>query len=60
MLELGPKAPHFAGRGGVFSLSLTKGLEIGSRLRMTEVVNDVLPDHPAGCRRSPRQASASD
>ena len=30
-------------------ISLTKGLEVGSNMRMTEVIADVLPDHdPAG------------
>ena len=30
-------------------LSLTKGLEQGSNKRMTEVINELLPDHPAAC-----------
>ncbi len=32
-------------RPGVPIVSLTKGLEVGSNMRMTEVIADVLPDH---------------
>ena len=37
-------------------ISLSKGLEQGSLLRMTEVVNSVLPDHPAGALTGPNLA----
>jgi len=37
-------------------VSLTKGLEEGTELRMTQVVNDVLPDHPAGVLSGPNIA----
>jgi glycerol-3-phosphate dehydrogenase (NAD(P)+) len=37
-------------------VSLTKGLESGTRLRMTEVVNEVLPGHPAGVLTGPNLA----
>jgi glycerol-3-phosphate dehydrogenase (NAD(P)+) len=37
-------------------VSLTKGLEQGSRLRMTEVINDVLPGHPYGVLTGPNLA----
>jgi glycerol-3-phosphate dehydrogenase (NAD(P)+) len=37
-------------------VSLTKGLEQGSGLRMTQVVNEVLPDHPAGVLSGPNLA----
>jgi glycerol-3-phosphate dehydrogenase (NAD(P)+) len=37
-------------------VSLTKGLEQGSRLRMTEVINDVLPGHPFGVLTGPNLA----
>ena len=47
-------APHV--RAWVPIVSLTKGLEQGSRLRMTQVVNEVLPDHPAGALTGPNLA----
>jgi glycerol-3-phosphate dehydrogenase (NAD(P)+) len=47
-------APHC--RAGVPVVSLTKGLEQGSRLRMTEVCGDVLPDSPAGVLTGPNLA----
>ena len=47
-------APHI--RAWVPVVSLTKGLEQGTRLRMTEVVNDVLPGHPAGALTGPNLA----
>jgi glycerol-3-phosphate dehydrogenase (NAD(P)+) len=31
-------------------VSLAKGLERDSHLRMTQVIHDVIPDHVAGCR----------
>ena len=37
-------------------VSLTKGLEQGSRLRMTQVIDDVLPGHPAGVLAGPNLA----
>jgi glycerol-3-phosphate dehydrogenase (NAD(P)+) len=37
-------------------LSLTKGLEQGSHLRMTQVVNEVLPGHPAAVLTGPNLA----
>lgn len=37
-------------------ISLTKGLEAGSRLRMTEVCAQVLPQHPAGVLTGPNLA----
>jgi glycerol-3-phosphate dehydrogenase (NAD(P)+) len=43
-------------RPGAPVVSLSKGLEQGSRLRMTEVVNDVMPDHPAGVLTGPNIA----
>ena len=38
-------------------VSLTKGLEQGTSKRMTEVVNDVLPGHPAGVLTGPNLAT---
>ena len=43
-------------RAWVPVVSLTKGLEQGTRLRMTEVVNDVLPGHPYGVLTGPNLA----
>jgi glycerol-3-phosphate dehydrogenase (NAD(P)+) len=37
-------------------VSLAKGLEPGSHLRMSEVVKEVLPDHPAGVLTGPNLA----
>src|SRR5699024_8335355 len=36
--------------------SLTKGLEVDSRLRMTQVIQDVTPGHPAGLLTGPNLA----
>ena len=47
-------APHLA--EGVPVLSLAKGLEQGSHLRMTEVIAQVLPGHPAGVLSGPNLA----
>jgi glycerol-3-phosphate dehydrogenase (NAD(P)+) len=47
-------APYI--RAWVPVVSLSKGLEQGTLLRMTEVVNDVLPDHPAGALTGPNLA----
>ncbi|MDH4171363.1 MAG: NAD(P)H-dependent glycerol-3-phosphate dehydrogenase [Acidimicrobiia bacterium] len=49
--ELGP---HL--RPWVPVISLAKGLEQGSRLRMTQVVDEVLPGHPAGVLTGPNLA----
>jgi glycerol-3-phosphate dehydrogenase (NAD(P)+) len=37
-------------------LSLSKGIEVGTHLRMTQVINEVLPDHPAGALTGPNLA----
>jgi len=37
-------------------VSLTKGLEAGSELRMTEIINEVLPGHPVGVLTGPNLA----
>ncbi|MCB1644671.1 MAG: NAD(P)H-dependent glycerol-3-phosphate dehydrogenase [Pseudomonadales bacterium] len=37
-------------------ISLTKGLELSTRMRMTEIVNEVLPGHPAGVLTGPNLA----
>lgn len=47
-------APHL--RAWVPVVSLTKGLEIPSLLRMTEVVQQVLPGHPYGVMTGPNLA----
>ena len=47
-------APHI-GRA-VPVISLAKGVEQGSLKRMTEVIGDVLPDHPAGVLTGPNLA----
>ena len=47
-------APHV--RPWVPVVSLVKGLEQGTRKRMTEVVCDVLPGHPAGVLSGPNLA----
>lgn len=43
-------------RGGIPVVSLIKGLERGTRLRMTQVVGQLLPDHPAGILAGPNLA----
>ena len=43
-------------RAWVPIVSLTKGLEQGSRLRMSEVTNEVLPGHPAAVLTGPNLA----
>lgn len=43
-------------RAWVPVVSLSKGLEAGTLLRMTQVVNEVLPDHPAGVLTGPNLA----
>ena len=47
-------APHL--RPATPVVSLTKGLESGTHLRMTEVVDDVLAGHPAGALTGPNLA----
>ena len=37
-------------------ISLTKGLELSSGMRMTEIINEVLPGHPAGVLTGPNLA----
>ena len=37
-------------------ISLTKGLELSTRKRMTEVINEVLPGHPVGVLTGPNLA----
>ncbi len=37
-------------------ISLTKGLELGSRQRMTEIISEVLPNHDAGVLTGPNLA----
>lgn len=46
--------PHL--RAWVPVVSLTKGLELGTRLRMSEVVQEVLPGHPYGVLTGPNLA----
>jgi glycerol-3-phosphate dehydrogenase (NAD(P)+) len=43
-------------RPGAAIVSLAKGIEAGSNLRMSEVVGEVLPDHPAGALSGPNLA----
>lgn len=47
-------APHL--RPWVPVVSLTKGLEQGTRRRMTEIINQVAPAHPAGALTGPNLA----
>jgi glycerol-3-phosphate dehydrogenase (NAD(P)+) len=47
-------APHV--RAWVPVVSLTKGLEQGTRMRMSQIVNDVLHDNPAGILTGPNLA----
>lgn len=46
--------PHI--RPWVPVISLSKGLELSTRKRMTEIVNEVLPGHPAGVLTGPNLA----
>lgn len=48
-------ASHFI-RPWVPIVSLTKGLEQGTRLRMSQVTNEVMPGHPAGALTGPNLA----
>jgi len=43
-------------RAWVPVISLTKGLEQGTQLRMTQIINEVLPGHPAGVLTGPNLA----
>ena len=47
-------SPHL--RPWIPVVSLTKGLEQGTRLRMTQVIDEVLPGHPAGVLAGPNLA----
>lgn len=46
--------PHI--RAWVPLISLTKGLESGTQMRMTEIINEVLPGHPRGVLTGPNLA----
>jgi glycerol-3-phosphate dehydrogenase (NAD(P)+) len=46
--------PHL--RPWVPVISLTKGLELDTRMRMTEIINEVVPDHPVGVLTGPNLA----
>ena len=37
-------------------VSLSKGLEIGTKMRMTEIIKEILPGHPAGILTGPNLA----
>ena len=43
-------------RAWVPVISLTKGLELDSRMRMTEIITEVLPGHPVGVLSGPNLA----
>ncbi len=47
--------PHI--RPWIPVVSLTKGLESGSHLRMTEIIDELLPGHPAGVVTGPNIAT---
>lgn len=51
---LADAAPHV--RPWIPIVSLTKGLELDTRLRMTEVIDEMLPGHPAGVLAGPNLA----
>ncbi|HVA07814.1 MAG TPA: NAD(P)H-dependent glycerol-3-phosphate dehydrogenase [Acidimicrobiales bacterium] len=51
---LGDLAPHASGIDAV--ISLAKGIEIGTNLRMSEVIGEVLPGMPAGILTGPNLA----
>ncbi len=46
--------PHL--RAWVPVISLTKGLELDTRMRMTEIIQDVFPGHPVGVLTGPNLA----
>jgi glycerol-3-phosphate dehydrogenase (NAD(P)+) len=43
-------------RAWVPVVSLTKGLELSTRMRMTQIINEVLPGHPVGVLTGPNLA----
>lgn len=43
-------------RAWVPVISLTKGLELSTRMRMTQIINEVLPGHPVGVLTGPNLA----
>ena len=43
-------------RAWVPVISLTKGLELNTRMRMTQIINEVLPGHPVGVLTGPNLA----
>lgn len=43
-------------RAGVPIISLSKGFEVGTQLRMTELIHEVCPGHPAGVLTGPNLA----
>ena len=43
-------------RDGAVVVSLAKGIEMGTNLRMTQVIAEMLPDHPAGVLTGPNLA----
>jgi glycerol-3-phosphate dehydrogenase (NAD(P)+) len=43
-------------RAWVPVISLTKGLELDTRMRMTQIINEVLPGHPVGVLTGPNLA----
>ena len=47
-------SPHI--RAWVPIVSLSKGLEQSTGMRMTQIVNDLMPDHPAGALTGPNLA----
>ena len=46
--------PHL--RAGVPVVSLAKGLELDTRLRMTQIIEEILPGHPVGVLTGPNLA----
>lgn len=65
LVVMGIPSQHFRGvlhdvkphiRPGTPVISLTKGLELSTRMRMSEVIADILPDHPGGVLTGPNLA----
>jgi len=65
LVVMGIPSQHFRGilndikshiRPGTPVISLTKGLELSTRMRMSQVIEDVLPGHPAGVLTGPNLA----
>ena len=65
VLVMGVQSQHFRAvleqarehiRPWVPVISLTKGLELSTRMRMTEVIQEVLPGHPVGVLTGPNLA----